>query len=75
MPISLDDQIRCVAREIAMRRAVYPRRVAEGKMTTGKMQLEIVHMEAVLSTLIMAREHAQDPGSAFAGPPANGNAK
>jgi hypothetical protein len=32
-PIGIDEQIACVEREIALRRRVYPRRVADRKMT------------------------------------------
>ena len=50
-PISIDDQIKSVEREIAMRNAVYPRRVGERKMKQETADLEVARMTAVLATL------------------------
>lgn len=44
-------QIACVKREIAMRAKVYPRWVANEKMTQAKADAELAAMRAVLSTL------------------------
>ena len=52
MPVSLEDQIRCVKREIGMRKRVYPRWVESKKMTEAKSAEEIASMEAVLETLL-----------------------
>lgn len=52
MPVSLEDQIRCVKREIGMRKRVYPRWVESKKMTEAKAAEEIASMEAVLETLL-----------------------
>jgi hypothetical protein len=50
--ITIDEQITCVKREIAMRERVYPRYVAQGgKMTQRKADHEIAAMKAVLETL------------------------
>lgn len=49
--MTLADQIAAVKREIAMRRNVYPRRVAEGRMTQAKADHEVAAMLAVLATL------------------------
>jgi hypothetical protein len=49
--VSLPDQIVCVMRELAMRRRVYPRWVAEGRMTGEQAARETWHMQAVLDTL------------------------
>jgi hypothetical protein len=49
--LTLDDQIRCVEREIVMRKAVYPRRVVDGKMSQEKARHELAAMQAVLETL------------------------
>lgn len=49
--VALADQIACVKREIAMRRKVYPRWVADGRMTQAKADRETAIMEAVLTTL------------------------
>ncbi len=49
--ITLDDCKRCVTRELAMRRKVYPRWTAAGKMTKGDADREIAVMEEVLRHL------------------------
>lgn len=49
--IPLAMQIRCVTREIAMRRRVYPRWVADKRMTQADADHEIATMEAVLETI------------------------
>lgn len=51
MTVSLPEQIKCVEREIAMRRRVYPRWVADKRMTQAKADHELAAMEAVLETL------------------------
>lgn len=50
-PVSLDDQISCVLREIVLRRRLYPRWVGERKMSQHKSDTELRAMEAVLATL------------------------
>jgi hypothetical protein len=55
MSVSLEDQIACVAREIAMRKVVYPRRVAAGQMKQSQADLELARMNAVLETLTTTR--------------------
>lgn len=54
MQISLSEQIRCVEREISMRKRVYPGLVIRGKMTEGQKDREIAAMQAVYQTLILA---------------------
>ncbi len=49
--IPLADQIRCVGREIGLRRNVYPKWVASGRMKQQDADREIRAMEAVLATL------------------------
>jgi len=86
MPVSLDDQIACVRRELALRRSVYRRRVLDKKMTPEAADRELVHMEAVLETLNagLAQSAApaapsdadafaplQDYGRGYATPPAS----
>lgn len=51
-PVSIEEQIRCVEREIGMRVQVYARRVLERRMTQGTADKEIAHMRAVLNTLL-----------------------
>lgn len=54
--ISLDQQIAEVNREIAMRRRVYPRFVASGKMTQEQADQRIAAMHAVHETLTRLRD-------------------
>lgn len=49
--ITLADQIRCVAREVALRRNLYARRVENGSMKQATAAHEIACMEAVLATV------------------------
>ena len=49
--MDIQEQIKCVEREIAMRKRVYPRWVAAGKMKSEAAEHEIRAMEAVLETL------------------------
>lgn len=51
MTVSIERQIECVERELRMRRDVYARRVADGRMKQRKADDEIEAMEAVLVTL------------------------
>lgn len=51
VPISLDDEIICVRREIGMRERVYPRWVAGGKMKQHNAEREIAVMKSVLESL------------------------
>lgn len=55
-PVSLEDQARCVEREIKQREYVYPRRVAAGTMTQAFATLQIAHMRAVLKTVAAERD-------------------
>lgn len=50
-PPTLDDQIGAVERECKLRRQVYPRRVADGKMTAALAEKQTALMDAVLETL------------------------
>ena len=47
--ITSDDKRRCLKREIAMRRSVYPGWVAKGRMTKALADREIAVMEAILA--------------------------
>lgn len=58
MTLSLDDQIACAKREIGKRRYVYPRSVANQRMTQITMDKEIAAMEAILATLEAIKECA-----------------
>lgn len=59
MRVSLDEQIKCVKREIALRYAVYKRRVSRKSMSQDEMDREIESMTAVLSTLEALKQLAQ----------------
>jgi hypothetical protein len=49
--VSIDDQIACVERELRYREHVYPRRIADKKMTQQLADREMIRMQAVLQTL------------------------
>lgn len=59
-PVSLDDQIKAVTRELGFRRHVYARRVSEGKMTQITADKEIAAMEAIGHTLAAIKETADE---------------
>lgn len=48
---TIEDQMLCVAREIKMRRRVFPRWVEAKRMTQAQADREIETMEAVLRSL------------------------
>jgi hypothetical protein len=48
MSVTLTEKLRCAERELKMRRSVYPRRVAQGKMDMPEMEHEIRCMEAIV---------------------------
>lgn len=50
-PITLEQMIACVRREIAMRKRVYPRWVADGRKARDDAEREIATMQAVHDTL------------------------
>lgn len=50
-PSTVDEEIACVEREIRLRLRVYPRRVADGKMTQKLADKELAAMNAVLRRL------------------------
>jgi len=50
-PPSLDDEIACVKREVAMRERVYRRRVGDGRMKQEVADREITTVRAVLRRL------------------------
>jgi hypothetical protein len=58
--ITIGDKIRCVAREVAMRKSAYPRFVAAGKMKQEAAEREIAVMVAVLADLEAQRAKAQE---------------
>ena len=54
MSPTLEDQISCVRRELGFRERLYPRWVADGRMTQKQADDEITTMRAVLRTLLAA---------------------
>lgn len=60
LPITIDDEIACIRREIVMRQRVYPRWVAAGKMKQDTADREIACMEAVNARLLSVKyDHAR----------------
>ena len=51
MTIPIDEQVKCVEREIGMRERVYPRWIEAKRMTQKKADQELEAMRAVLETL------------------------
>lgn len=51
MQVTLNDQIKCVQREIAMRKACYSKWVDGNRMKQDMADKELAAMEAVLDTL------------------------
>jgi hypothetical protein len=58
--ITLDEQIACVKREVALRKNVYPKQVAGGHMTRPEAERQLLHMEAVLETLQWVKETTRE---------------
>lgn len=52
MTVPIAEQIACVARELALRRNVYPRQVEAKRLSQSKADHEIAAMQAVLETLV-----------------------
>ena len=48
---TMQEQIRCVEREIAMRKSAYPKFVERGRMKPAEADVELACMEQVLRTL------------------------
>jgi hypothetical protein len=60
MSVSLADQIRCVGREIGMRRGVYRTWIASGRMKQETADAELAAMEAVYQTLKKLQRDTED---------------
>ncbi len=50
--VDIEEQIKCVQRELNYRRFVYPKQVAKGKMDPVNANRQIEAMAAVLDTLL-----------------------
>ena len=55
-PIPIAEQIKCVEREIELRRRVYPRRIADRRMSQAQADKQIAAMSAVLDSLKWRRD-------------------
>ena len=62
--MTLNEQITCVRREIAMRRNVYPRWIASGRMSREQAEHEMLCMQAVLVTLTLDYPQARRDAAA-----------
>ena len=51
MAVSLEAQLRCAQRELAVRRAVYPGLVARHRLTEEQARHELAAMRAIVQTL------------------------
>lgn len=58
IPISLDQQIACLARELAVRERCYPKWVVEHRMLQTKADHELAAMRAAITTLKSIKENA-----------------
>jgi hypothetical protein len=54
MEVSFDDMIACVRRELALRKRVYPKWVAQERMSQAKALKEIACMQAIHDHLMRA---------------------
>jgi len=55
-PVSLEEEIAAVEREISLRKRVYPGRVLSNRMKADRAEREIQCMEAVLERLKRLKE-------------------
>lgn len=53
---TFDEQISCVARELALRKACYPKWVSNGRMKKEEADRELARMEAVMASLKELRD-------------------
>jgi hypothetical protein len=53
---TLDEQIDCARRELAMRRACYPKWVAAGRLKQEKAEHELATMADIVETLEQIKE-------------------
>jgi hypothetical protein len=60
-PVTLDEMVREVEREITLRRRVYPRAVASKRMSQDKADKQIAIMEAVSPASCRSHEASHDP--------------
>lgn len=58
--VSFDDMITCAKREVTLRKRVYPRWVAQERMSQRKADDEIAFMEAILEHLLKAAGRSEE---------------
>lgn len=63
--ITLKGQLACAKRELALRKTVYPRFIAQGKMLSSKAVIEVESMAAIVQTLQRLVDAEQAQGSLF----------
>ena len=56
-PYDISEQIKCIEREIEMRKRVYPRLIINGKMTQGQADRELNLMKHIYQTLVRIDRH------------------
>lgn len=57
--ITVAEQVKCIERELALRKRVYPRWIEQSKISPGKAEYEIKVMESIrLSLLLMPQEQS-----------------
>ena len=56
--VSIEDQIACVHREVAMREKLYARWIQDHKITQKTADIELARMRAVLQTLLGLKREA-----------------
>jgi hypothetical protein len=61
--ISLEQKLKCVERELALRRSVFPKRVREGRMKQAHADHEIACMEAIIDDYRQGRIADANNGS------------
>lgn len=57
LPVPIQVQIVEVERELRQRARVYPRLISSGQLSQERAESQVRYMEAVLKTLIQARDH------------------
>lgn len=63
--VTIDKQIACVRRELAMRHRNYTRWVADGRMKQAESDHQLAAMQAVHDTLMKVKEVADAKGRLF----------
>jgi hypothetical protein len=63
------EMLRCIERELKMRRSVYPRWIAKGRMSVSHADYEIRTMEAIEEHFLMVVRLERPEGSAPAALP------